>query len=1773
MSMQLPGYRVERLLRQTARTTLYAGRDPNDVAVVIKTPTQAVPSVREIARYRWAFDQAQDADRRAVVRHLELMRHGASVAMVVEDIGGVSLAGLVAPAGLALGRLLDLAVELATLLGRLHLSGIVHKDIKPSNILVLPDGTDPRLVDLSVSTNLRREMAGPLSLDQVEGTMAYMSPEQCGRVDRAVDSRSDLYSLGVTLFELATGRLPFEYGTPAEMAHAHTARPAPALHDVRPELPSVLSDIVARLLAKNADDRYASARGLAHDLALCQDALRRTGAVRAFALGAADLPSDLQVPDRLYGREADRDRLLAAFDAACQGRRALATVAGASGIGKTALVDEVRGAIALTQGRVCAGKFDQFRPDLPYLGILQALGSLLRRELAEPQAQYEARCAALREAVGMNGRLLTDVMPELVGLIGQQPEVETVPPRDAERRLHLLVGRFLAVFAEPGRPVVMFLDDLQWADPPSMLLLEALAADPGLNHLMVIAGYRSTEVGPGHPLHAVLAALRGAARETVEIALEPLKPPDMRRLLADTLNVEPQQVEALGDHVHRISGGNPFAVREFLRALHVRGFFRYDEDQSAWTWDLEHVRDYTLPDNVAALIAHRLEGLPSSCLDLLDTASCIGGEFDLQTLASVHAVAPSAAAVGLAAAVRDGIVVPLDTRYKEFESLHGWDLPEAALKLMGTANYRFQHDQVRFTVHDRLDGESRAHRHLQIGRLLLASLAPEALERRMVEVFSHVVFGIELVTDAQEQRRLSSLGLEAGRHAQRALAFASARRLLLAARQLLSPNAWQDDHDLAMDLHVALAECAHALMLIDEFETFSELVIRHARNVVHSAQAHGLRIRLRTVQSRYAEAVDIGVNVAASLGVNLPRKPRLAHVLLGVVRALWTQRGRDPLDHENLPEATDPQIRAAMLLLSNSAGAAYFGEPNLLPLIGMTCTRLSLRHGMTPQSPYTFAVWALVLCGVLGRIENGYRFGKLALSVGRRYGGAEEARARFVVDTFVLHWKEPLVDVAHLLYVDWAKNRDSGDEEDATYCAGVMGYTYFFAGGALDLLERYGDSSRYLVDCGQIHVKYCHLSWVQLFAALRQPEMPAELDGEWYEHTRRLPEFVQSANGVQITLGSLAAGILDHFAGRFDRAEERFALSAEHEAHMVGQVTVPGLAFFRALNSYRRIAAGSARAGELKRARRLLRKLERWAPHAPFNLDQRVSLLQAEDAAVRGQLADAILILHRAFEQATGSGALYQALAQQALARMLKAAGMEQQSRAASERASERFRSWGSPWLARVERDAVALERQALPELGGSTNMTQLEGADLQSLLNAVASISAEIDEATLLGRLMATMIQVAGADRGLLLLLDAQQRVSIEAEATLDGTKALHTALDGYPAISRRVVDLALRSSDPVVVHDAAAADMLHGEAYVREARVAAVLAVPIALQGRAIGVIYLENHVAREAFTKGRVQITRALGAQAAIALENSRLYGSVQAALGAQTRLTEANRRFVPHGFLTGLGYSSIVDVHLNDVVERDMNVMFIDLRGFSALSAQLGPRGTIELINRYLSHVQPGIAAFGGFVAQYHGDGILALFPNDADDALRGAIAMCRGLEAYNQLRPTGSPELRFGMGIHSGSVILGTIGDPDHFQCSVVGNSVNMASRMEGLTKHYGATLVFSATTAASIVSPEKFGIRPLGMARVAGRSEAIELFECIDCYPAERQTGLASSLANYAEGLAAYSAGRWDEARIGFEACLRVCEDDEVARGFLQRCLERHRHGVTWDGFELPAKG
>ena len=972
------------------------------------------------------------------------------------------------------------------------------------------------------------------------------------------------------------------------------------------------------------DDRYASAMGLVRDLEHCASEIKRTGTVRLFKIAKHDISSYFRIPDKLYGRGIERERLINAFESCRQGKRTLVTVSGMSGVGKTAFVNTMQKHIITGNGVYSSGKFDQYQLDQPYLALIQAGRMMLRKVLSEPEVKLQLIKASLQDALGEQGKLLTDVMPELEMIIGPQPELEEIPHRDAARRFNGVVARFLGILATAEKPLFIFIDDLQWADSASYNLLHALAHRPELNYLMFVFGYRANELGVGHPALEMISAFQASGVVHQDIEIGPLAEADISTMLSETLHCKVNKVSDLGAYLHKVAAGNIFFVREFLQALHERGFFTINRAKNRWEWNIKTLTGQAIPDNVVELLTHRLAEMPIPCLNLLDTASCVGSDFDLHTLASVHEITPKLIAREIGPAVDSGLLVPVSSDYLLLHSLNELDVDSHDLESISTLRYRFQHDQVRETVHDRLDDARRTQRHAIIGELLLKNLSAAELNSRAVNVFSHLAYCVQLEQDESKRKTYAHLGLVAGRIAYQRLAFSTAWSQLQVAAQFLPENSWKSDYRLSLGIFMLQAESAYALEKKSEFENISNLILDNVTSAIDAARTQGMRIRLLSTESKYDEAVDMTIQVVKSLGIKTPRKPHLGHVLAGVSKVFIAQRGREPAEFENLPDMSNKEMIEAVNVLTSAASAAYFAEPNLLPLIGIISTRCSIKHGLTPSSAYGFAVWGLVLCGVLGRIDMGYKFGNLALNVGKKYGGVDESRGRFVVHTYTKHWKDPLKDVCALLYKDWGLNKDAGDEETAVYCIGVLLYTDFFSGSTLDADQRYKQAVEYLRKSNKPHVKYSFLAWVQLYEYLRAPELAEDLNGEWFSLAQKLPEFEQNNNGVQIAISHIAAGILDFYAKRYERAQSRFEIAAVNEDKIVGQVLIPGLAFFRALNAYRLYAIQPQKKW-LKIARKQTSRIRRWAKHSPVNLDHRLSLLQAEELLIQGNTAEAVM--------------------------------------------------------------------------------------------------------------------------------------------------------------------------------------------------------------------------------------------------------------------------------------------------------------------------------------------------------------------------------------------------------------------------------------------------------------------------------------------------------------------------------------------------------------------
>ncbi len=1782
----LPGYITGELIHESSRSRVYRGvTDANGEPVVIKFHNTDYPSERALASTKRAFEIGRGLDGPGIIRHIALVPHANDLALVTEDYGAVSLDRLVNPRGSDLRGFLRIAIDLADAVGRLHEHDIVHKDIKPHNVVINPTSGLLKLIDFDIASRLRRETTESAAPEALEGTLAYLSPEQTGRMNRSVDYRSDLYSLGVTLYELLTGRVPFDSTDPMELIHCHIARAPVSPSELDARIPAAVSAIILRLLAKTAEERYLSAFGAKRDLERCREQLDSTGRVEPFALGVADVPIRFQLPQKLYGRARECAQLLAAFERVVEGGRSLLMVSGYSGVGKSSLIREVQKPIVARRGYFCSGKFDQFRSDLPYVGLVAAFRDLLRQLLTEKADRVDRLRDEIPGALGPNGAVITQLLPELELIIGEQPAVPILGSAESQARFNRVFGSFVRVLARADRPLVLFADDLQWADLASLQLLEVLAGDPDGGSLLIVGAYRDNEVERGHPLVATIRHLEDGGHAVGRIELEPLQEPVVAELLADALYIDRTEVAELAALAHEKTRGNPFFLGEFLQSLHVERLIYLDAGQRRWRWKADEIRRAGITDNVGDLMGRRIEQLEEGTRRVLELASCIGGSFDLETISVISEQSPAQSARELAPALGLGLVLPIDASYKYVVEFA--DVAAQRGTASGTLNprYRFVHDRVQQAAHARLSEPERRQKHLDIGRHLLARVAAEQLEDHVIEIVNHLDEGRELIREPAERLEAARLNLLAGRRAKAAMAVAAAAKYLAAGTQLLPPDAWQSCYELALALHTEVAEVAYIGLRFDEATAQAEVVLDNARDLLDRVAIYNVQIGMGVARTQYVEATYRGLDVLRLFGIKLPRKPTVLHIVGGLLRTKLALAGRSPLALLDLPEMADPHARAAMGILMKCATNAYWGVPNLVPLIAFQMVRLSVRHGNIGLSAYGYALMGMILSSALGDVEGGYAFGKLAADLVDRSGARELAgKTRLLWDGFIRHAKDPLDGCGSSMLDDYHAALDVGDVENAIYCVTVAYYTDLFAGRSLPgLAERYAPYLQAALRSQQQQSIQVIDIWTQMVDNLAaRDRIEPRLVGTRFDYEAALPEFRRAQAWQNLAQGGAAAGMLAYLLGDLDGARRHLALAFEHLDALRGQAHVCGTLAHYALVLCQHAQEGRRQRGDRRRLRRIRRVLRKAARYNARNYAPLHALVEAEHQRTRGRPAAAAAGFGRSMERARAAGMLQiEALASERAGRLHTATGDAEQGRYYLRRAARLYRQWGAhAKAAQLQREVGAPGGTAgvatTVRVTSTSETDRAEGADLdqlnfRSVMKSLRTLSGVIQLDALLTRIMDLVIENAGAQRGVLVLArDGDMFVEAERAVGEPGMARVGAQpLDECTRLPRAIVDYTIRTKEPVLLESATDSPLFGRDPYVEAQRPRSILCAPLLRQGELSGLVYLENDLSAAAFTRQHLAVLELLCAQAAVSIQNARLYEQ-------QRTMADSFARFVPKQFLHHLGKHSLLDVRLGEAVQSEISVLFSDLRDFTALSESMSAQDNFALMNSYLARMEPVIQGHEGFIDKFIGDAVMALFSRAPDDAVRAAVAMHRALDAYNEHRRTkGRAPLSMGIGIHTGPLMLGTVGSPDRMETTVIGDTVNLASRIESLTRVYSAALLISGETHARLSEATRAACRLVGRFRVKGKTATTTVYEVLDADPAETRAAKRRTLEAFERGCALYYGGQFRAALASFRECAGGVRDDRLVQEYLARC-ERHLTGglpAGWEGIEeLEAK-
>ncbi|MCP4349230.1 MAG: AAA family ATPase [Desulfobacterales bacterium] len=1564
----ITGYTKPDLIYESSVSLVYrAHRERDSLPVILKILREDYPSPYELARYRQEYETSAAFESQGIIRPYSIEEYKNTLMTVFEDFGAESLKTLYSSGEFTLGEFLKTAVRITEILGEIHAANVIHKNINPSNIVMNPETGQIKIIDFGISTALSRENPGIKNPEMIEGTLAYISPEQTGRMNRSLDYRTDFYSLGASFYEMLTNRKPFETGDPLELVYCHMAKMPVPPHELHPQggidginyrggidgingcihkfgdspleggqggvvrirpdghargkhppgppqggniqwfpqavdtpginhqegikggVPEPVSDIVMKLMSKNPEERYQSAFGIRADLDECISRLAEKGSIDSFPTGSRDISDRFQIPQKLYGREHEIKIILDTFDNACgrtgkpeiRNRKSeIILVSGYSGVGKTVLVREIHKSLAAKRGYFVSGKFDRLRQNIPYSAVISAFSDLIKQILSEPEKSLSAWRKKLLSALGPNGRVITDVIPEAELILGKQPPVPELGPAETQNRFSLVFYNFMEALTGSEHSLVLFLDDLQWADAASLELVRKTV--PEQKNFLLIGAFRDNEVSAVHPLMLVTDDLRESGTIISNISLSPLQLSEITRLISETFHCGLETAKPLAETVSAKTGGNPFFINELLKSLYDRKLIDFDRSLGIWKWSVRKIRSVDISDNVVELTAGRIQKLSEKAQEILKLAACIGNRFDLETLAYVSGKNQKQTCAILKEAVAENLIFPIDDEYK-------------LIGIIDSANavYKFSHDRVQHAAYSLIPEELKQSVHWQISRLLLQNIPLREQDERIFDIVTQLNKGIGMINSYDEQNESVALNLVAGRKAKASAAYASAFDYLKTGISLLDQDCWEKEYETALDIHVEAAEAAYLNSEFGHMEEIALTVLEKSRELVDQVKIYNVRIMACMARNRPLDALKIALPVLKRLGVRIPEKPNKLHMLWELMKTKLTLAVKKEGDFINLPDMADPEKVAAIQLLMTIAPAVHFAAPELFPLVMLNSARLSVRHGNAFFSTFAYIGYAAAVCDLAGDFDSTYRFGQLALDITERFNIREQrARILLIFNTLIRHWKEHIRETLKFFKEGYQAGVETGDIEAAVFCSlGYCIYSYK-SGMELKTVERrmalYSEViSRLKHEACLIHIKIFHQTVLNL---LGHTENPCELAGEIYDERAMLPFHEKKNDRTTISILYYNKINLCYLFHEYPQALE---LAEKYSDSIKGSFTYALFYFF---DSLIRLATYSSvgKNGQkkiLKKVAANQKKMKKWAYHAPMNHLHRWTLTEAEQARALNNYEKAA----KYYDKAITLAGRHKYINDKALA--LELAGMF-------------YLEYNRPWIAKTYlRDAHYAYRRwganakvrhlenKYPEFFSENIMSHSKNTalsqngygsaaksgmlDIESVMRASQAISGEIILPELLNRMIHIVIENSGAEHAFF-LMESQGKFFVKTEADTNNTNIYETVPRCFEigsGLPESIINYVARTHENVILDDASNRGLYTNDPCVIKNSLKSVLCVPVVIRGNLKGILYLENSLAAGVFTPERVQVMQFLSSQIAISVENAGFYKKIE------------------------------------------------------------------------------------------------------------------------------------------------------------------------------------------------------------------------------------------------------------------------------------------------------
>ncbi len=1469
---------------ESKNSIIYKGLSPvSENHVVVKILNNEFPTEEEIQQFNKEYEIINELKIKGIRKVLAKDTADNKHKLILEYFEGQTLREYLLQNRQPISELLKIAVAIAQIVGEIHQQKIIHKDINSQNILINSE-KEIRIIDFGISSKYNLKVQNLSNPDHLEGTLAYISPEQTGRMNRTVDSRTDLYSLGIVLYELFTGKLPFADTDSMQLIHAHIARMPKPLYEINPIVPKQLSNIVLKLLEKNAENRYQSAFGLMHDLQKTAHLQDKPDA--DFPLGEKDFSGKLAIPEILYGREQEVKQLIDIYEHVTHGRSEMLVISGFSGVGKSALVHEIHKPVTEQQGIYIEGKFDQFQRNIPYFAIIQAFTDAINIVLKEDDTKLNYWKTKIQHALQDSGKVITNVIPDLELIIGKQPELPKLEGKESQNRFNYVWTNFVKAMCSPQHPLVMFIDDMQWADSASLNLLKVLLTDKEIKHFLCITAYRDNETDAAHPFIQLLEELNTEETNIKSFNLGNLSDGDINHLLLDALNSEHLKNQTIDDkslqNFHNLSAiifektlGNAFFIQQFIRTLYEEKLLYFDFEKNSWVWDIADIKTTNITDNVLDLMANKIIKLPDVTQDALKIAACIGNRFDIKILASIYSKSYAETGSDLEPAIYEGLIIPT-----------------------GGNGFKFVHDKIQQAVYSTIPDETKHLFHYKTGKILIKNSSEKVIERKIFDIVNQLNHGIGAVSlQDSEIETLIDLNLKAGNKAKLSSAYETADKYFEIAEKLLPSDAWKNNYETTLQIYSELTEIAYLNGDYAKTERYVEIVDKNAANVVDTALANFALLNSLRAQARYEEAISKGIDLAGKLGVKIPKKANKIRLIEGLLKtSRWITKNESKL--YNLPKADNQRIYAAVKILDAIGTSAFNSNPQLLALMVFKGVQLVIKYGYYESSSYSISAFGMILCNI-NKIEKAQTYGELATYVEEKFKFKSLKCKTAHMNLFLItNWKKQIHSLLPDIYNNYKTGLETGDFEFAGFSLMFFfGLSIYCKTNLKELKINADKHANQISKLSRDNSTKTFVFFIQLIDNLTSESLESvAITGKYFDETSEV-ENMRTHKAYSMLMRFYQSKLFISYL--FGKPEVIDSLMPELETYKeIGK----GYYFHALLNFYKSLCLlavyNSKNQSEQKNILKLVaanqKQLGTWAKHCPENFEHKFNLVEAEKMRVLGNSESAKAFYDKAIVGAnTYEFIQEEALAYEAAARFHFEQKQDVLGRNYLQNAYRTYTTWGATakvsqlenlypeYISNKLIPSSATDATTMHTISRASTTHKSSGnLELDSILKASQSLSGEVNIESLLKNMMMIVMENAGAEYAVF-LKNEDGIFNIQAKGNIN-TKDIEVMqsepIENSMSIPPSIIKYVLRTNKLIVLDDAFH-DKTFTDTYIQTNQTKSIFCQPITHKNKLVAVLYLENNLSTHVFTPKRIETVSILSSQIAVSIENATLYANLE------------------------------------------------------------------------------------------------------------------------------------------------------------------------------------------------------------------------------------------------------------------------------------------------------